>query len=366
MSDTREVIASARRVVVKIGSSAITSVVGGLDRDRLDRLVDAIEARMQAGSDVTVVSSGAVGAGLAPLGLTSRPRDLATKQAAASVGQLALAHAWGTSFARYGRTVGQVLLTADDIGRRTQHRNAQRTLDRLRALHAVPVVNENDTVATTELRFGDNDRLAALVSHLVGADALILLSDVDGLYDGDPRKGSATLIPEVTSPEDLDGVVAGSGGALGTGGMASKLSAARLAADSGVPVLLTAASQADRALTTADVGTAFAARPDRMSARRFWVRHAADVHGELHLDAGAVRAVVERRRSLLAAGVTGISGTFHAGDVVGLVGPDGRTVARGVVAYDASELDFMIGFSTQNLPPDLQRPVVHADDLARL
>ncbi|WP_420753995.1 glutamate 5-kinase, partial [Rhodococcus sp. O3] len=258
MSDTREVIASARRVVVKIGSSAITSVVGGLDRDRLDRLVDAIEARMQAGSDLTVVSSGAVGAGLAPLGLTSRPRDLATKQAAASVGQLALAHAWGTSFARYGRTVGQVLLTADDIGRRTQHRNAQRTLDRLRALHAVPVVNENDTVATTELRFGDNDRLAALVSHLVGADALILLSDVDGLYDGDPRKGNATLIPEVTSPEDLDGVVAGSGGALGTGGMASKLSAARLAADSGVPVLLTAASQADRALTTADVGTAFA------------------------------------------------------------------------------------------------------------
>ena len=166
---------------------------------------------MRAGSDVVVVSSGAVGAGLAPLGLTKRPRDLATKQAAASVGQLALAHAWGTSFARYGRTVGQVLLTADDIARRTQHRNAQRTLDRLRALHAVAIVNENDTVATTELRFGDNDRLAALVAHLVGADALILLSDVDGLYDGDPRKGDATLIPEVNSPEDLDGVVAGFG-----------------------------------------------------------------------------------------------------------------------------------------------------------
>ncbi|WP_226438337.1 glutamate 5-kinase [Rhodococcus yananensis] len=366
MSDTREVIASARSIVVKIGSSAITSLEGGLDRARLDRLVDAIENRIRAGSTVVVVSSGAVGAGLAPLGLTSRPRDLATKQAAASVGQLELAHAWGTSFHRYDRTVGQVLLTADDIARRTQHRNAQRTLDRLRSLDAVPIVNENDTVATVELRFGDNDRLAALVSHLVGADALVLLSDVDGLYDGDPRKGPATLIPEVGSPEDLDGVVAGSGGALGTGGMASKLSAARLAADSGVPVLLAAASDAATALGDAGVGTAFAARPDRMSARRFWVRHAADTHGTLHLDAGAVRAVVERRRSLLAAGIVGMSGGFHAGDVVALVGPDDRTVARGVAAYDASELEFMIGFSTQFLPPDLQRPVVHADDLVRL
>ncbi|MGN5239696.1 MULTISPECIES: glutamate 5-kinase [unclassified Rhodococcus (in: high G+C Gram-positive bacteria)] len=366
MSDTRGVIASARSIVVKIGSSAITSLTGGLDRERLDRLVDAIEGRMRSGSNVTVVSSGAVGAGLAPLGLTARPRDLATKQAAASVGQLALAHAWGMSFARYDRTVGQVLLTADDIARRTQHRNAQRTLDRLRSLGAVPVVNENDTVATVELRFGDNDRLAALVSHLTSADALVLLSDVDGLYDGDPRKGGATLIREVTSPEDLDGVVAGSGGALGTGGMATKLSAARLAADSGVPVLLAAASDAARALGAADVGTAFAARPERMSARHFWVRHAADTVGTLHLDAGAVRAVVERRRSLLAAGVTGMSGSFHAGDVVALVGPDDRTVARGVVAYEPSELDFMIGFSTRQLPQDLQRPVVHADDLVRI
>ncbi len=366
MSDTREIISDARSVVVKIGSSAITSLVGGLDRGRLDRLADAIESRMRSGSSVVVVSSGAVGAGLAPLGLTTRPRDLATKQAAASVGQLALAHAWGTSFARYDRTVGQVLLTADDIARRTQHRNAQRTLDRLRALGAVPIVNENDTVATAELRFGDNDRLAALVAHLVGADALILLSDVDGLYDGDPRKGGAHFIPEVTSPEDLDGVVAGSGGALGTGGMASKLSAARLAADSGVPVLLAAASDAARALTTADVGTAFSARPDRLSARLFWVRHAADTHGALHLDEGAVRAVVDRRRSLLPAGITGTSGNFHAGDVVALVAPDGRIVARGVVAYDVAELDFMIGFSTRNLPADLHRPVVHADDLVRI
>lgn len=366
VSATRTRIATARSVVVKIGSSALTSLESGLDRGKLDALADAVEARMRAGSDVVVVSSGAVGAGIAPLGLSRRPRDLATKQAAASVGQLALAHAWGTSFHRYGRTVGQVLLTADDIARRTQYRNAQRTLDRLRALHAVAVVNENDTVATTELRFGDNDRLAAMVAHLVSADALILLSDVDGLYDGDPRKGGATLIPEVTSPEDLDGVVAGTGGALGTGGMASKLSAARLAADSGVPVLLAAAADAAEALAGAAVGTAFAARPTRLSARKFWVRHAADTRGELHLDAGAVHAVVDKRRSLLSAGITATSGRFLGGDVVSLLGPDGLPVARGVVAYDAAELEEMLGRSTMELPSDMQRPVVHADDLARL
>ncbi|MFF0814421.1 glutamate 5-kinase [Rhodococcus sp. NPDC003318] len=365
-SGTRTEIATARSIVVKIGSSALTSLEFGLDRGKLDALADAIEARMRAGTDVVVVSSGAVGAGIAPLGLSKRPRDLATKQAAASVGQLALAHAWGTSFHRYGRTVGQVLLTADDIARRTQYRNAQRTLDRLRALHAVAVVNENDTVATAELRFGDNDRLAAMVAHLVSADALILLSDVDGLYDGDPRKGGATLIPEVTSPEDLDGVVAGSGGALGTGGMASKLSAARLAADSGVPVLLAAASDAGAALSHAGVGTAFAARPTRLSARKFWVRHAADTQGALHLDTGAVHAVVDKRRSLLPAGITATSGRFLGGDVVSLVGPDGAAVARGVVAYDAAELDEMLGRSTMELPSDMQRPVVHADDLVRL
>ncbi|KZM72118.1 glutamate 5-kinase [Nocardia terpenica] len=366
MSEARAAIASARSVVVKIGSSALTSLEGGLDTGRLDRLADAVEARMRAGSDVVVVSSGAIAAGIAPLRLSSRPRDLATKQAAASVGQLALAHAWGTSFARYDRVVGQVLLSAGDFSRREQHRNAQRTLDRLRALHAVAVVNENDTIATEEIRFGDNDRLAALVAHLVGADALVLLSDVDGLYDGDPRKGSATFIPEVRGSADLDGVIAGSGGALGTGGMASKLSAARLAADAGVPVLLAAASDAAAALSGAAVGTAFAARPVRLSARRFWVRHAADSRGAVLLDDGAVQAVADRRRSLLAAGITGVRGRFFGGDVVDLIAHDGRIVARGVVEYDSTELESMLGRSTSELPEGMHRPVVHADDLVKV
>lgn len=365
LSEARLAISSARRVVVKIGSSALTSLEGGLDTARLDRLADAVEARMRAGSDVVVVSSGAIGAGLAPLGLSTRPRDLATKQAAASVGQLALAHAWGTSFARYDRTVGQVLLSADDFARREHHRNAQRTLDRLRSLGAIAVVNENDTVATEEIRFGDNDRLAALVAHLVGADALVLLSDVEGLYDGDPRKGDASFIPEVRSSADLDGVIAGSGGALGTGGMASKLSAARLAADAGVPVLLAAATSADLALTTGKVGTAFAARPTRLSARKFWVRHAADSRGALLIDDGAARAV-EDRRSLLAAGITALRGRFYGGDVVDLITTGDRLIARGVVAYDSTELTTMLGHSTKELPDTMQRPVIHADDLVKV
>ncbi|MGK8463938.1 glutamate 5-kinase [Nocardia cyriacigeorgica] len=366
LSEARQAIAGARSVVVKIGSSALTSMKAGLDTARLDRLADAVEARMRAGSDVVVVSSGAIGAGMAPLGLSTRPRDLATKQAAASVGQLALAHAWGTSFARYGRTVGQVLLSADDFSRREHHRNAQRTLDRLRSLGAVAVVNENDTVATEEIRFGDNDRLAALVAHLVGADALVLLSDVEGLYDGDPRKGGATFIPEVRSSADLDGVIAGTGGALGTGGMASKLSAARLAADAGVPVLLAAASEAATALSSGTVGTAFAARPVRLSARKFWVRHAADSRGAIHIDEGAVAAVAHRRHSLLAAGITAVRGRFHGGDVVDLIAPDNRLVARGVVEYDAAELTTMLGRSTAELPDTMQRPVIHADDLVKV
>ncbi|MFE5479112.1 MULTISPECIES: glutamate 5-kinase [unclassified Nocardia] len=365
LSQGRAAIVSARTVVVKIGSSALTSLEGGLDTARLDLLADAVEARMRAGSDVVVVSSGAIGAGLAPLGLSKRPKDLATKQAAASVGQLALAHAWGTSFARYDRTVGQILLSADDFARREHHRNAQRTLDRLRSLGAIAVVNENDTVATEEIRFGDNDRLAALVAHLVGADALILLSDVAGLYDGDPRKGAANFIPEVRSSADLDGVIAGSGGALGTGGMASKLSAARLAADAGIPVLLASAADAAVALTGGTVGTAFAARPIRLSGRKFWVRHAADPRGAVLLDAGAVDAVAQRH-SLLAAGITGIRGRFFGGDVVDLVSPDDAVVARGVIEYDSAELVSMLGRSTTDLPDTMQRPVIHADDLVKV
>ncbi len=359
----RAAIRTARSVVVKVGTTALTTESGMFDAGRLAVLVDAIEARMSAGSDVVVVSSGAIAAGLEPLGLSRRPTDLATKQAAASVGQVALVNAWSTAFARLGRTVGQVLLTAHDVSLRVSHTNAQRTLDRLRALHAVAIVNENDTVATNEIRFGDNDRLSALVAHLVGADALVLLSDIDGLYDADPRKGPARFVAEVSGPDDLVGVAAGEGSHLGTGGMASKVSAALLAADAGVPVLLAAAGDAAAALSDASVGTVFTARPQRLSARKFWVRHAAETAGSLTLDAGAV-AAVRRRRSLLAAGITAVSGRFAGGDVVELCDADGSVIGRGVVAYDATELIDMVGRCTAELPAGQRRPVVHADDLA--
>ncbi|MFV9635814.1 glutamate 5-kinase [Mycobacterium neumannii] len=359
----RAAVRTARSVVVKVGTTALTTPTGVFDASRLAVLVEAIENRMRAGSDVVIVSSGAIAAGIEPLRLSRRPADLATKQAAASVGQVALVNAWSAAFAHYERTVGQVLLTAHDISMRVQHTNAQRTLDRLRALHAVAIVNENDTVATNEIRFGDNDRLSALVAHLVGADALILLSDIDGLYDSDPRKRNARFIAEVAQPEDLDGVVAGRGSQLGTGGMASKLSSALLAADAGVPVLLAAASDAATALADASVGTVFAPRPERMSARRFWVRYAAEAAGALTLDDGAVRAVVTQRRSLLPAGITAVSGRFYGGDVVELRAQDGTMVGRGVVAYDRGELATMLGRSTSDLSPELRRPAVHADDL---
>ncbi|GAA4876331.1 glutamate 5-kinase [Saccharopolyspora cebuensis] len=365
MSATRAAVAAAQRIVVKIGSSSLTTATDGLDSARLARLVDTVAARVAAGTEVVLVSSGAIAAGLAPLGLVRRPKDLATQQAAASVGQQALAHAYAESFSRYDLTVGQVLLTAEDVVRRGHYRNAHRTLHRLLRLGVVPVVNENDTVATSEIRFGDNDRLAALVSHLVGADALVLLSDVDALYDGDPRNGDASAVREVSGKQDMVGVRAGSTGAsgVGTGGMASKVQAARVACSSGIPVLLTSADLADRALGPADVGTAFAATGARLSARRFWLAYAAGASGRLWLDEGAVAAVVDRRRSLLAAGVTAVEGEFHGGDVVELVGPAGTVVARGVVAYDAGEFPELMGRSSFELPPEQRREVVHADDL---
>ncbi len=358
---TREAVRTARRVVVKVGSSSLTTAGGGLDPDRLTALVDALAAR---DGELVLVSSGAIAAGLAPLGLDRRPKDLATQQAAASVGQSQLVQHYAAAFGRHGRTVGQVLLTADDLDRRSHYRNAATTFDRLLALGVVPVVNENDAVATAEIRFGDNDRLAALVAHVVRADALVLLSDVDGLYDGDPARPGSRLVAEVRGPADLAGVRAGGTGAagLGSGGMASKVDAAGIAAAAGVPVLLGAASAVAEVLQ-GRTGTCFAATGTRRRTRLLWLAHASTPTGRLLLDAGAVRAVVERGSSLLPAGVTGAEGEFVAGDPVELCGPDGAAVARGLVAYDAVELPALLGRSTRELGI---RELVHRDDLVVL
>ncbi|QGU05270.1 glutamate 5-kinase [Corynebacterium comes] len=362
-SEMRERIAHAKKVVVKIGSSSLTNDDFTVDPNKINHIVDALQARMY-NSDIIVVSSGAVAAGMGPLGLVQRPTDLATKQAAAAVGQVHLAHQWGRSFARYHRTIGQVLLTASDAGRRDRARNAQRTIDRLRQLRVVPIVNENDTVATSEFHFGDNDRLSAIVSHLISADALVLLSDVDGLYDRNPAEPDARFVSEVRTGHDLKGVVAGDGGLVGTGGMASKVAAARLASRGGVPVLLTSADNIGPALDDASVGTVFHPRENRLSAWKFWALYAADIGGTLRLDAGAVTAVTAGGTSLLAVGITAVEGEFQAGEILDIIGPDGQVVGRGEVAYDSDVLVGMLGKHTEDLPEGQRRPVVHADYLS--
>lgn len=364
-SELREQLTRAKRIVVKIGSSSLTKEDSFItDTAKINRIVDAVATRMDV-SDVVVVSSGAVAAGMGPLGLTQRPSDLATKQAAASVGQVHLAYEWGVSFARYGRSIGQVLLTASDVGRRDRARNAQRTLERLRQLRTVPIVNENDTVATSEMHFGDNDRLSALVANLIGADALFLFSDVDGLYDKNPAEPDARFIEEVRTGKDLHGVVAGDGGRVGTGGMATKVSAARLATRGGIPVLLTSTDNIAAALTDASVGTVFHPREDqRLSAWKFWALYCADTGGAVRLDAGAVRAVTAGGNSLLAVGVTEVIGEFNTGEIVDILGPDGEIIGRGEVGFDANVLRGIIGKHSEELPEELRHSVIHADYLS--
>ena len=368
----RAQVAQAARVVVKVGSSSLTTAEGGIDPVRLAALVDALAGVRARGAEVVLVSSGAIAAGLAPLDLPRRPRDLATQQAAASVGQGLLVQRYNQEFARHGIVAGQVLLTVDDITRRSHYRNAYRTFAKLLELGVLPVVNENDTVATSEIRFGDNDRLAALVAHLGHAALLLLLSDVDGLYDGNPARGDATLLPDVVSEADLDAVQVGRTGAagLGTGGMYTKVEAARIATGAGIPVVLTSAPLAAEALAGSSVGTVFHPTGKRRPTRLLWLAHATEAKGRIFLDAGAVRAVTERRASLLPAGITGVTGTFVGGDPVDLVDPDGVPVARGLVNYDADELPDLLGRSTRDLARELgasyEREVVHRDDLVLL
>jgi glutamate 5-kinase len=367
----RPTIAAARRLVVKVGSSSLTTGDGSIDSDRIAVLADAFAGKIRAGADLILVSSGAIAAGIVPLGLPSRPRDLATQQAAASVGQGLLIARYAAAFARHDIGVGQVLLSADDLMRRAHYRNAQRTLDRLLELHMLPVVNENDTVATDEIRFGDNDRLAALVAHVTRAGALILLSDVDGLYDSDPRKPGAHRITEVRGPADLEGVrIGGSGAGIGTGGMTTKVESAKIATGAGIPTVVASAADAAEALAGAAVGTYFAATGRRPRTRLLWLAHVAVPHGRLYLDQGAVDAVTGRHASLLPAGITKADGTFEAGDPVDLCGPDGTVVARGLVNYDAAEIPTLMGRSTRWLARErgheYEREVVHRDDMVLL
>jgi glutamate 5-kinase len=371
-ADRSERVAAARRVVVKVGSSSLTTAEGGIDPVRVRRLVGVLADARSRGVEVVLVSSGAIAAGLAPLSLKRRPRALPAQQAAAAVGQGLLVHRYTDELAAHGVVAGQVLLTADDVTRRSHYRNAHQTFAKLLELGVLPIVNENDTVATSEIRFGDNDRLAALVAHLVHADLLVMLSDVDGLYDAHPAADESRLVSEVALSDHLTGIRVGrsSGTGLGTGGMRTKLDAARIATGAGIPVLLTSAERADEALAGAPVGTWFHAAGRRRPTRQLWLAHATEPKGVLLLDEGAVRAVTERRASLLAAGLVGSTGSFVAGDPVDLAGPDGVAVARGLVNFDAAEIPALVGKTSAVLRRELgtayEREIVHRDDLALL
>ena len=371
-SSSHAALGEAKRVVIKVGSTSLTKPgdkgATGLDTDRIAFLAEVISAAVKTGREIVLVSSGAIAAGLEPLALNRRPRDLATQQAAASVGQLLLAEAYASAFAGHGLRVGQVLLTADDLQRRTHHRNAQRNLDRLLGLGVVPIVNENDAVATDEIRFGDNDRLAALTAHLVSAQGMILLSDVDGVYDANPMKGPANLIPVINDERglaaiDTTGPVIGG---IGTGGMTTKLDSARIASGAGTSVIITSTELAREALAGETVGTFVPSRGKRPPLKLFWLRWASEPRGQILLDDGAVRAVATRRKSLLPAGITGLTGTFDVGDAVELVAADGTPVARGLVQYSSKILPRMMGKQTQDLEADQRREVMHRDEIAVL
>ena len=368
----RQRIAAARTVVVKVGSSSLTQPSGHIDPTRLNALAAALASAQLMGARIVLVSSGAIAAGFGPLGFQERPTDVVTQQATAAVGQGLLMAQYEAVFARFGVRVGQILITAEDTIRATQYRNVQRTLGRLLEFGVLPIVNENDSLASNEIRFGDNDRLSALVANLVRADALVLLTDVDALYTAPPSDSAARRIAYVPNVlETLDEVrVSGSGSKVGTGGMVTKLEAARVAAVSGIPTVLTCAANAGPALMGDPVGTVFAPVKHRGSARRLWIGFAAEPRGSIVVDAGAAKAVRGGRASLLAAGATAVRGAFSAGDPVWVDDTDGTHLARGLAAYDSEEALRMCGLTTARLKASLgteyAHPLIHRDNLVLL
>ena len=359
------------RVVVKVGSSSLTRADGGLDLNRIDILAGLIAGMRSRGHDVVLVSSGAVASGLVPLGLSRRPDELSLLQAAASVGQGRLAARWETAMSAYGLVTAQVLLTAHDVAIRSHYRTVRATFDSLLSLGAVPIINENDAVATSEFNLGDNDRLAALVAHLVTADVLVLLTDVDGLWTARPGTPGATPIRHVRSSADLAGVsVSGRGSFVGTGGMTTKLQAATIACASGTTTLIARADDAAALLgqeqVPADLGTWFEPTGPHRPSRRLWMAHASQPDGRVLIDAGAARALTVGKKSLLLPGLTGLDGDFESGSVVDVVGPEG-VLARGICRYAAAELREVLAARAEGAPaPDHVAPVIHRDDLAEL
>ena len=366
-----------RRLVVKVGSGLITAREAGLDPGRIGALADELAAVRQHGTEVALVSSGAVVAGMARLRLQVRPRSIPEKQAAAAVGQSALMEHYETAFARHGVTVAQILLTQADVSARARYLNARNTLTTLLGYGVVPIINENDTVAVEEIKFGDNDNLSALVAQLIDADLLVLLTDVDGLYTGDPsRDPQARKLDtvEAVTPE-IERLVWSDADRVAVGGMATKLQAAQKAAASGVPMVIASGREPGtlaRVLRGEPVGTYFPPPGDRLTARKRWIAFAVPPQGRLLVDAGARQALIERGKSLLPSGVVDIEGDFDAGEVVALCAADGdgKEFARGLVNFDAQELRMIRRAKTTEIESLLGYKsfdeVVHRDNLVVL
>ncbi len=364
---------TGRTVVVKIGSSSVTTGSGRVDGDAIDKLSGEVAGARAEGLRVVVVTSGAVAAGWTALAPDRpRPTDLATLQAVAAVGQHRLMQVWSDALGRHGLTAGQVLLAPLDFVHRSQYLHARQTLGRLLDLGVVPVVNENDAVADEEIRFGDNDRLAALVAHLVRADQLVLLTDTAGLLTEDPRRtDGGSLIEEVVEIDhELERIAGGPGSSMGSGGMGSKLAAARIAVWSGVEAVIADASRpgvlAAATGSVPGVGTRFRPQVRRLPARKLWIAFAVRSSGTVVVDAGARRALVERGRSLLPAGVISVRGPFTIDDAVEIAGPDGAVFAKGLVRQDSSTVAAWAGRRSDELPDEASREVVHRDDLVVL
>jgi glutamate 5-kinase len=368
-------VVDPHRIVVKIGTSTLTTPQGGVDRDYLASIATQVSALRAAGAEVVVVTSGAIAAGVEALGLTARPDDLTGLQAAAAVGQVALIDAYADALRAQGLATAQVLITRHDTAHRQAYLYACATLDRLLAMGVVPVVNENDTVAVDEIRFGDNDTLAALVGVMVKADLVVLLSDIEGVYDADPRMAEgAELVTHVADVTDeLAAAAGGPGSAGGSGGMVTKIEAARVLAKAGIPMVVADGRRPDVVVDTArgaQIGTYFAPGEEAVAGRKLWIAYGRRPRATIGVDAGAVAAIVERGSSLLPAGVTGVDGTFDSGDAVSIAGPDGRVFARGLADLDAAELASVAGRNAAAIataaPALSGRTVVHRDRLVVL
>jgi glutamate 5-kinase len=373
--DRRRTLTTVRRVVVKVGSGLITQPGEGPSAPVIERLTDDLAALVRDRREVALVSSGAIATGMARLGLPVRPRSIPEKQAAAAVGQSALMWHYEQAFKKHDIQVGQVLLTGQDIADRERYLNARNTLLALLQFGVLPVVNENDTVAVEEIKVGDNDNLAALVAHLIDADLLVLLTDVDGLYTADPRRDPTARRLEIVESvtDEIYRLVFDATTQVSVGGMATKLEAAQKASSSGIPMVIASGHESgvlQRLLKGERLGTYFQPRNDRLAARKRWIAFAVPPQGRLVVDGGAKRALTERRKSLLPSGVAAVEGEFPAGAVVALAELGGQEFARGLVNYGADELRKIRGAKTSEIDKRLGYKgldeVIHRDNLVVL